>query len=135
MKKEMECRGILKHWILPENGLNNGIRFAGNPTGNCPEFMPWDNALLKYLVNDVMYHILMTSHLPRTSDDKQDERKFAMSTPAALSNCYKRLLRSGFPKAEYISHDVLRVMTALKQVVEARGAVVEGLASRNEESS
>ena len=129
----LECCTLHCHWILPENSLNAGMRFAGNPTGSQPKFMPWDNALLKYLVDAVMYHIGLTSHLleKRESDLDHDECKFLMTKPAALSKCYQRLLTAGFPSADQIEHDVKRVMDSIRKVVEGRGVVLPGLAPRN----
>ena len=41
--KWMREKGYLKCWILPELGINDGIgSFGGRPTGNSPEYMPWD---------------------------------------------------------------------------------------------
>eukprot|EP00957_Ditylum_brightwellii_P059805 4540625-Ditylum_brightwellii.AAC.1 len=34
----MREKRILKHWILPEQGLNKGIRYKNSPPGNAPEF-------------------------------------------------------------------------------------------------
>ena len=59
-RNELEKRGILKHWILPENGLNAGTVFALRPTGNRPEYMPWDTSLNKCLIDAVMYHVAIT---------------------------------------------------------------------------
>eukprot|EP00957_Ditylum_brightwellii_P106953 8159977-Ditylum_brightwellii.AAC.1 len=33
----MKKKDILKHWILPEKGLNKGTRYAMAPPGNAPE--------------------------------------------------------------------------------------------------
>eukprot|EP00957_Ditylum_brightwellii_P039705 3004262-Ditylum_brightwellii.AAC.1 len=36
-------KGILKHWILPEQGLKKGTRFKNSPTSNAPEFNALDS--------------------------------------------------------------------------------------------
>jgi hypothetical protein len=42
-KAEMEKRGMLKYWILPEGGLNKGTPYALRPPGNCPELISNQN--------------------------------------------------------------------------------------------
>eukprot|EP00957_Ditylum_brightwellii_P177910 13551307-Ditylum_brightwellii.AAC.1 len=39
----MQEKGILKYWILTEQGLNKGTRFENSPTGNAPKFNALDN--------------------------------------------------------------------------------------------
>ena len=47
-REYMEEKGVLKHWILPELGLNDTFaRFKGVPLGNSPELMPLDASLNK----------------------------------------------------------------------------------------
>ena len=80
---EMECCGILCHWILPENGLNAGTKYAHCPVGNCPEFMPWDCSLLKYFLDSLMQHVQLTSHLP-----KDHPQQFKITLQLKLSRLY-----------------------------------------------
>eukprot|EP00957_Ditylum_brightwellii_P021382 1612506-Ditylum_brightwellii.AAC.1 len=42
----MGGKGILKHWVLPKQGLNNNIgRYVGRPDRNAPEFNALDSNL------------------------------------------------------------------------------------------
>ena len=62
-KEWMHNKGILKHWILPVNGLNKGTPYYGHPIGNLPELMPLDCSLFADLKRSVQYHVLLTSKL------------------------------------------------------------------------
>ena len=46
-KNWIEQKGMLKHWILPEAGLNAGAPYSTHPPGSSPEAMPLDCTLLK----------------------------------------------------------------------------------------
>ena len=45
----MKMKGYHKHWILPENGYNEGTACANHPAGNTPEIMPLDASSLNDL--------------------------------------------------------------------------------------
>ena len=114
----MNRRGILKHWILPEQGLNAaGTKYAYRPTGNRPEYMPRDTSPNKYLIDAVMYHVALTSYLKKDENGKMDQRKFDISTLTHLARCYTRLLEAGFPSSVNIATDVQKVIVSMKTVL------------------
>ena len=82
----MREKGYLKHWVLPEQGLNAGTRFEGRPVGNSPEMMPLDCSLNNDTHEDVRKHIGLTRNLP-----KNDPRKFSLATPKQGMRAYKRV--------------------------------------------
>ena len=74
-------------------------------------------------------HVLLTSHLPR-----DDPRKFRKDTPNQISKAILRLCNptTGIvPCSRRIIEDVKRVLSSLRTIVEAGGAVVPGLVNRN----
>jgi predicted flap endonuclease-1-like 5' DNA nuclease len=121
-QKEMDARGLLRHWILPELGLNAGTRYARHPTGNRPELMPWDCSCNADIVNAVFWNCTATSHLK-----EDDGRKMKMTTPREISKSYLKVL-GGIPLSKRITEDVLKVVqNSLRKIVEAEGALVPGL--------
>ena len=48
-RKFMTKRGIINHWILPEQGLNEVSKYINRPVGNSLEMMLLDNSLNKDL--------------------------------------------------------------------------------------
>eukprot|EP00957_Ditylum_brightwellii_P181095 13795124-Ditylum_brightwellii.AAC.1 len=82
----MEEKGILKHWILPEQGLNKGTQYKNAPTGAAPEF----NALGINCNHDI--HCTVLEHVSHTAIlQNTDERKFIVSTPKRQDHAYLRL--------------------------------------------
>eukprot|EP00957_Ditylum_brightwellii_P194576 14820725-Ditylum_brightwellii.AAC.2 len=63
--------GILKRWIMPEEGLNKKEKYDGKLIGNCPEMNALDANLNKDIQDGVRCHISKTCKQP---DD--DKRKF-----------------------------------------------------------
>ena len=43
----MRQNGYLHQWLLPLNGLQDGITYVRRPVGNIPEFMPLGNSLYR----------------------------------------------------------------------------------------
>jgi hypothetical protein len=84
--------------------------------------MPWDCALNNCLINSVMYHVAVTSHL-----EDPDQRKFKLKTPGDIMCAYQRVLAAGIPSSSRIKTDVLKVRRAARTIVKARGASVPGL--------
>eukprot|EP00957_Ditylum_brightwellii_P070085 5323055-Ditylum_brightwellii.AAC.1 len=82
----MEEKGILKHWILPEQGLNKGTRYKNAPTGNAPEFNALDSNCNRNIHCTVLEHISHTAILQNT-----DRWKFTVSMPKRQDNAYLRL--------------------------------------------
>ena len=52
-KDFMKKTGIINHWILPQNKLNENTKYANRPIGNSPEVMPLDSNLNKDLHESV----------------------------------------------------------------------------------
>ena len=71
----MEQTGILKRWILPEEGLNKKKKYEGRLIGDCPEMNALDANLNKDIHDVVRCHISKTRTLP---DD--DTQKFSIMT-------------------------------------------------------
>ena len=130
-KKFMTERGIINHWILPQNGLNGNSKYSNRPIGNSPEMMPLDCSLNKDLHEGVGWLCALTSNL--SSDDP---KKFDKSTPKRARNAYPRAWDprhepDGFPSSKRIVEDVEKVIYEnLFKIYEARGAVVKGLGTR-----
>ena len=138
----MKQEGYWKRWIKPELGLNDFIEaveedgslkksknYANRPVGNQPELMPLDNSLNWDIDTSNDLHVLLTDHLPKT-----DPRKFCKSTPKEISRSIARLydpVIGVVPCSRRIVQDCTRVITSLKSIVAAGGAIVPGLANRN----
>lgn len=95
--------------------------------------MPLDASLNKDIYAELDRHVALTFHLP---DD--DERKFSRRTPSEQDRGLRRLLDKkfgrtggGVPSSVRIVQDVEKFEDALVRIVEARGAVVQGLGTRD----
>ena len=131
-KEYMQRQGILKHWILPQFGINEGTVYNMRPVGNSPEMMPLDSNLNKDIHEAAHSHCVYTADLPDT-----DPRKFSLNTPKRALNAYQRLWDpslgpdAGVPSSKRIIEDVRRVVDeVLPRLFEARGATVKGLGTR-----
>jgi hypothetical protein len=121
-KRWMADNGILKHWILPELGLNaERPRYAGHPIGNSPELMPLDCSLNKDLDDELWRHILYTRHL-----EEDDERKFSLSTPSRGSRAVKRVWKNSVT-SKRIQQDVFKVLFSLELIREKNGTMVPNI--------
>lgn len=129
-KDWMEEKGILKHWILPEQGLYEDEKdlraYYGRPVGNSPEFMPLDCSLNNDIHKSVNKHCAATCHI---RDDDGDPRKFSISTPKRGDRAYFRVLE-GCPSSERIVRDCKKVVEHLKKVQEKEGIIIPGLGNR-----
>lgn len=122
----MKEKGYYKRWILPVLGLNAARpRFSDAPPGNTPEGNPLDANLNKDVHDGVDRHVLHTSHL-----DEEDPCKFSMTTPLRGAHAYKRVLE-GCPGSHRIVTDTHRVVESMVVIHKHKGAVVQGLGSRN----
>jgi len=121
-KEWMRQRGILKHWILPEQGLQDNdpdlSRYANNPVGNSPDFMPLDTSLNRDMHTDVNRHCMQTVLLP-----EDDPRKFSLSTPKRGDSAYVRVWQ-GCPEDRRILQDVLAFKNRLLAAYKAKGTAV-----------
>ena len=124
-RKFMTERGIINHWILPQNGLNGQTKYEHRPVGNSPEMMPLDCSLNKDLHEGVGWLCAITTNL--SSDDP---KKFDKSTPKRARSAYLRAWDprhepDGFPSSKRIVEDIEKVVyDNLFKIYEARGAVV-----------
>ena len=132
----MREKGILRHWILPEQGLNKGTRWANSPTGDSPKLMPMDNNLNKDVKTGLKFHARATAH----AADKSV--KYDLSTPPRLDDAIRRMYdvkhsydadgkydeTKGCPSGKRIVQDVTRWLGALVEIIEAKGCVVAGAA-------
>lgn len=134
-KNKFERRTYYSMWIKPELGCNDVVgpkkstAFAHRPVGNSPEFMCLDNSLNKDIHESVKLHVAATFHLPKT-----DEKKFMIDTPKRIVSAYRRVhdptYGGNVPSPLRIEQDVGKFIHSLKEVANANGAVVKGLASR-----
>lgn len=130
----MKNRGYYKHWILPEFGLNQHLKYYTRvqPVGNNPGAMCWDNSLNKDCDDIALRHVAATSLLNR-----DDPRKFSLATPKHVSSTYRRLfnnppvLRDGQPICPVdqgclpparIGQDIVKIIPYWRQVFESNGA-------------
>ena len=118
---------LLHSTPLPHMQLIN-VFFA--PLISGPEFMPLDCSLFSDLVRSLQVHARLTASLAVT-----DDRKFSMATPKTVSKAIRRLwdpINGGVPSSERIVQDIQRCsQDHVKQVIEAKGAIVPGIGSRN----
>ena len=126
-------------WVTPVLGCNNVIRddkgksvkcYSLRPVGNMPEVMCLDNSLNQDVHVAVESNVGATYFLP-----DNDTRKFSLTTPSHIIKGYKRVYcpstaHSAIPSSRRIIQDVSKVIFALRCIVEARGNVVHGLATR-----
>ncbi|CAB9515795.1 hypothetical protein SEMRO_739_G195380.1 [Seminavis robusta] len=131
----MEEKGYLKHWILPECGLNTHTPkhkqyYSKAPVGNSPELMPWDCSLNKDFDDAISHHITQTHHLA-----EDHECKFSYTTPVRGSYCLRRVYECN-PRSERIVQDVNRFPKHLVRIMESEGCVVRDIGnSKKEEES
>ena len=133
-KKWMDEKGILKHWILPENGLNDGTNYAKRPVGNSPEMMPLDCSLFQDLLLGIRSHIIYTGSL-----DRDDPKKFSFSTIERAQSAIDRLWlpyefgkeNFGYPPEGRIRGDIEKTIPSMHIILNANGAVVPGIGNRS----
>eukprot|EP00957_Ditylum_brightwellii_P198095 15092260-Ditylum_brightwellii.AAC.1 len=104
--------GIVKHWILPEQGLNSGTQYANTPSGNAPKFNALDSNCNCDIHCTCLEHVSHTAHLQNTY-----EWKFLTSHG----------WKTGVPSSKQILEDLQHIpsYSILKQI-KARGAIVHG---------
>ena len=130
-KDYMREKDYLKRWILPSHDLFEdspdlaNYKYAKNPPGNSPEFMPWDTHLNKDLHDAHDEHVLLTRQLP-----DNHPHKFSGSTPNRIASSYQRLIMLN-PKPDRIIRDCKRVIESIQAVYDAKGTIVEGLGDRS----
>jgi hypothetical protein len=129
--------GHLKHWILPEQGLNKGTDWEFIPCGNSPEYMPLDSYLNKDLKDAVNRHVAVTKKIPmvlvegKNKKEPEDKRKFMKDTPVRLMDSFKRCWGVA-PALKRIEQDIKGVIKAMFAVLENKGALT--LDGRNKQN-
>ena len=137
----MKEHGYWDRWVTPELGLNDQVvavdeegkvhksrSYKQRPVGDQPEIMPHDASLNWDVDCSNNMHVLLTSHFPR-----DDPHKFRKDTPNQISKAILRLCNptTGIvPCSRRIIEDVKRVLSSLRTIVEAGGAVVPCLVNR-----
>ena len=109
-KDFMKKTGIINHWILPQNKLNENTVYSNRPIGNSPEVMPLDCNLNKDLHEGVNWLCSITNRL-----DDSNPVKFSKTTSKRMLSAYARawdtsLLPEGYPSAKRIVQDIDRVV-------------------------
>eukprot|EP00957_Ditylum_brightwellii_P137115 10454894-Ditylum_brightwellii.AAC.1 len=127
-------KGILKHWILLEQGLNKGMQYKNASTRNAPEFNALDSSCSCDIYCFVLEHGSYTATVPN-----MDKCQFSVGIPKRQDCAYLRLwdpsLRPSHPmgwearvpSSKQILEDIEQIQnySILKQI-EARGVVVHG---------
>eukprot|EP00957_Ditylum_brightwellii_P050515 3831612-Ditylum_brightwellii.AAC.1 len=84
--QRMESKNILKHWILPEQGLNKGTRYEKAPHGNASELNALDSNCNWDIHCAVLMHAALTLHMEKIS-----KRKYSLDSPKHQDNAYMHL--------------------------------------------
>ena len=103
-KNWMKEKGMLKHWILPEAGLNANAPCSAQPPGNSLEINPLDCALLKDLDDGMRQHVLRTHNLP-----DEDPKRFSLLAPKRLMSSHIRAWKT-HPPSNCIAQDVTKCL-------------------------
>ena len=133
-KRWMDEKGILKHWILPENYLNAGTNYANRPVGNSPEMMPLDCLLFQDLILGLRSHIIYTGYL-----DKDDPKKFSLATIQHGKSALDMLWvpyefgkeNFGYPAEGRIRGDTDKTIRSMHIILNQNGEVVPGIGNRS----
>jgi hypothetical protein len=124
----MRVNGYLKHWILPQLGLNKSTAWANMPPGDCPELNGLDCSCNKTLHDEVKRHIAYTWNLA-----KDDPKKFSLATLKQGQSAYLRLFdpeTGGAPSSERIVQDINKFIPNCEAIRANSGAIVYGLGNR-----
>ena len=58
--KWMKENNYFHSWLLPMNGLKDGIPYAGRPVGNSPKLMPLYNSLNRDILKSLRFHCVLS---------------------------------------------------------------------------
>ena len=126
--KYMQDMGYYQHWILPEKDIFDDLpeckAWREKPVGNRPEVMPLDQSLNKDVHDGVDQQVIISQAFP-----ENDDRRFSTRTPKHGLSAYMRVW-DHHPKSHRIIHDIDQTLDAMKKIVEAKGILVDGLATR-----
>ena len=121
----MQQKGILKHWILPQNDLLKGTRWHMMPLGNSPEFNPLDCNLNRDLHVRVQFEISLIITKQKCSLNL-DESKFSSTKQSDLQKLYQNVWKI-HPDTERVKEDIYKIPKHFKIVYENDGCVVKGI--------
>ena len=107
----MEQQGHIRHWILPELGVNEGIPHSDHNVGKPPELMSLDCSLFNDLNEGIDVHVIVASIL-----ETKDPNKFFLSIPAKSSATYRRVWQ-GCPRKERIKQDMLKQTDNVEAII------------------
>ena len=130
-RKWMEEKGILKHWWLPKEGVNDWSKeYKNRPACNSPEMMPLGTSLNRGVHAAASRHAALTDKM-----DADNPKKFARDTPSRLSESYFRVWRGdgrgAAPSDARIAQDCKKFVPSCWAIFKAAGVVVQGLGDRN----
>ena len=122
-------------WLLPMNGLQDGIPYDGRHVGNSPEFMPLENSFNRDILNSLRFHCVLSRFVldGKGTDEEERNMQFSFSTPREIARGMKHIWESkmGTSYSVQIIDDVDLALKALEIVYLSNGAAVEGIADRN----
>ena len=83
----MKEKNYYHRWLLPMDGLQEGIPYAGRPVGNSPEFMPLENSLNREILHCLCFHCVLSRFvLDREGNDEEERNmQFSFSTPREIA--------------------------------------------------
>ena len=131
----MKENDLYKYWIIPELGCNDVVGnnkncYASRPVGNSPELMCLDMSLNKDVRESFRMHVSITQHL-----DSSHCQRFSGSSPNQIVSSIFRLTKPDetgvVPTSKRIMEDIDRLDYAMKEIMNAKGAIVPGLCERN----
>ena len=111
----MKEKGILKHWLLPENDLNKDTIYFNRPIGNSPDMNPLDCTLFKDL-NEAVKKVLVFTR------DKSNERR--CDTILNAMRTYKEVWKT-CPSSERIVYDIDKVVSNMDTIYKEGGFIVD----------
>ena len=114
-RKYMEQKGILKHWLLPENDLNIDTIYYNRPIGNSPDLNPLDCTLFKDLHEGVKKVLVFTR-------DTTNERK--CDTILNDMQTYREVWKT-CPSSERIIYDIDKVLSNMHTIYKKGGVIVD----------
>jgi len=123
-KAWMEKEGILKHWLLPKEGLNKNTVYKNRPVGNSPELMLLDCSCIQYPHACVKHHIMYTTQL-----DKDDPKKFSITTINEARRAYSRIWKSDEVSLtpDMIGWDIKKTVELAKIIMSMKGLLYKDL--------
>ena len=106
----MKDNNCFHRWLMPMNGLQDGIPYSGHPGGNSPEFMHLYNRLNRDILHSLRLHCVLSRFIlvGEGTDSEERNMRFSFSTPKEIARGLKRIWESkmGTPSLGMIIQDV-----------------------------